>query len=401
MMNPRRAARQLLDRGAISALAAALLLSAAAAPLAAQQRQNPNHGGGGGDRGGGRVATPSPPSSSTPSTRSGDSDSPSRTAHPTGGGSSGGGSEPSRQPPTRHSGGGRDGGGHYHGGGGYYYDPYYSPYWYGFWYRGYPGWYYGPGAYYYPYRQGYDDRNVLGALDLDVSPAKAEIYLDGHYVGVVDQYDGFPQYLWLEKGTYDVVLFKDGFRTISRQITIYPGLVIGVDDRMEPGESVRPENLATKTHDRRDARIRDEDERREQGGRDGNGRDGRDGDWRDRVRDDRDHWRDGDHDGDRARANDQADDDDDDDEENAPSSRAADDRGRVRLQVEPGDASVYLDGKFVGTGAELAELRSGLLLDPGSHKLSIVRPGYKSEETKFDVQAGKTTDLEIELDSFE
>jgi hypothetical protein len=388
MTNPRRAVRRLLERGAISALAGALLLTAAA-PLAAQQRQNPNHG----DSGGGRVATPSapssPPSSSTPSVRSG-SDSPSRTARPTGG-SGEGSSGPSRQPPTRHSGGG----GGYHGGGyhggGYYYDPYYSP-WYGFWYRGYPGWYYGPGAYYYPYRQGYDDRDVLGALDLDVSPAKAEIYLDGHYVGVVDQYDGFPQYLWLEKGTYDVVLFKDGFRTISRQITIYPGLVISVDDRMEPGDSVRPEDLTTKTHDRRDARIRDEEERREQ-----MDRDGRDGNWRDRVRDDRDHWRDGDHD--RARGNDRADDDDDDDEEETPAR--ADDRGRVRLSVEPGDASVYLDGKFVGTGAELAELHSGLLLDPGSHKLSIVRPGYKAEETKFDVQAGKTTDLEIELDSYE
>lgn len=364
MTNPRRAARRLLDRGAISALAAALLLSAAA-PVAAQQRQNPNHG----NSGGGRTATPSspssPPSSSTPSTRSG-SDSPSRTARPTDGG--GGSSGPSRQPPTRHRG---DGGGHYHGG--YYYDPFYSPYWYGFWYRGYPAWYYGPGAYSYPYRHGYNDRDALGALDLDVSPAKTEVYLDGHYIGVVDQYDGFPQYLWLEKGTYDLVLFKDGFSTISRQITIYPGLVISVDDRMEPGDSVRPEDLATKTHERRDARIRDEEERREQ-----LERDGRDEDWRDRVRDDRDHWRDGE-DGDR-------------------STR---DRGRVRIDVEPGDASVYLDGKFVGTGAELAELRSGLLLEPGSHKLSIVRPGYKATEKQFEVEAGETTDLEIELDSYE
>jgi hypothetical protein len=364
MTNPRRAARRLLDRGAISALAAALLLSAAA-PVAAQQRQNPNHG----NSGGGRTATPSspssPPSSSTPSTRSG-SDSPSRTARPTDGGGSSG---PSRQPPTRHRGDG--GGGHYHGG--YYYDPFYSPYWYGFWYRGYPAWYYGPGAYSYPYRHGYNDRDALGALDLDVSPAKTEVYLDGHYIGVVDQYDGFPQYLWLEKGTYDLVLFKDGFSTISRQITIYPGLVISVDDRMEPGESVRPEDLAPKTHERRDARIRDEEERREQ-----LERDGRDEDWRDRVRDDRDHWRDGE-DGDR-------------------STR---DRGRVRIDVEPGDASVYLDGKFVGTGAELAELRSGLLLEPGSHKLSIVRPGYKATEKQFEVEAGETTDLEIELDSYE
>jgi len=54
------------------------------------------------------------------------------------------------------------------------------------------------------------------------------------------------------KGTYDVAFYLDGYKTVARQISIYPGNVIDIDDRMESGPSVRPEDLATKTHERRD-----------------------------------------------------------------------------------------------------------------------------------------------------
>lgn len=391
----RRAARRFLDRGAILALAAASLLTAAA-PLAAQQRQRPSDSGGGRSSGGeSRVAVPrSAPNSGSSSSASRDQSSPPRTARPASPDDSGS-STPRRQPPTRHRGdrGGRGGG--YYGGGywGGYYGPSYYPW---FWYRGYPYWYYGPGAYYYPYdRHGYTDRGTLGALDLDVSPGKAEIYLDGRYVGIADQYDGFPQYLWLEKGTYDVVLFRDGYRTVARQISIYPGMVISVDDRLEPGESTRPEEMMTpKSTERRDARLRDERERRER--LEAEERDGRGGeDWRDRVREDRDRWANGEREGRRGW------DRDEEGRDHDGHSHDGDRGGRLRLEVEPEDASIYLDGKFVGTASEMADLRSGLSVSPGKHKLAIVRPGHKAEELDFEVEAGKVVDLEIELESYE
>ena len=49
--------------------------------------------------------------------------------------------------------------------------------------------------------------------------------------------------------------------------------------------------------------------------------------------------------------------------------------GVLMLHVEPNDASVYLDGRFIGTGEELSRLRSGLIVDVGSHRLEVVRPG--------------------------
>ena len=390
MTTQKRAATWRLDRTALPVLAASMLL-ASTLPLAAQ-RERPTDSG---DVG--RHAEPSsapsynpPQSTYTPPPPSSDSGS---RGNDGGGSRDSGGDEgrhavprtggddsrPDRQPPHRRDGGGRGhrgywGGGHY---GGHYYGPgyYWGPSW--WWY------FWGPYDYWYP---GYTARDYrasgdAGALDLDVSPAKTEIYVDGQYIGRVDSYDGWPQYLWLPKGTYDLVLFREGYQTIARQVTIYPGVVMSVDDRMEPGESKRPEDLVTKTHDRRDERIQFERERAERIDRGERADDDDDNDWRDR----RDRWRDRDRD------------EDDDAEE----SRRGDDEGstgRVRLEIEPEDASVYLDGKFVGTGSDLARLRAGLVLEPGKHRLAVVRPGHRSQEMDFDVKAGEDVELEVELE---
>jgi hypothetical protein len=384
----RLAAKRLLEGGA-AALTALLL----AGPLVAspdQSRQRPSDSGSGGRTAIPRDSSPSAPSggsggpsASGDSGRSHDS-SPPRTAQPSPGA---GDNRPERQRPHRRDG---DGGGHGGHGGYYYGDGWYRP-WYGYgwwgygWYGGYPYPYYGPGGYPYYSRPSYD--NDLGALDLDVSPGRAQVYLDGRYIGTVDAYDGFPRYLWLERGTYDLVLFLDGYRTVARQVSVYPGTVLGINDQLEQGESTPPEEMVSpQTHERRDARIREERERREQMGR---GDRGGDDEWRDRIRDER-RRRDGDvrDEGDDRRDDDRADRDDRDD-------RATESRhGNVRLDIEPRDASVYLDGRFVGTGEDL----KGFSVNPGRHQLAVVRPGYESKEQEFDVTAGENVVLEVELE---
>ena len=82
-----------------------------------------------------------------------------------------------------------------------------------------------------------------GALDLDVSPGRTQVYIDGQYLGIVDRYDGWPSYLWLERGTYEIVFYLDGYRTLARRVTIQPELVIKLDDRLKPGPSIRPEEF--------------------------------------------------------------------------------------------------------------------------------------------------------------
>lgn len=396
-MTIQRAAKRLRDLNPVALLLAALLL--ASGSLAAEERSRPRDSD---SRGGGRTAEPrssdrpSDRSSPPPSSPSGPSAGDSGDSRP----SDGGGRyavpaprdrEPNRQRPRDR--GGRGGGRDYRGGywhHGSYYDPYFYPYGYwgrfGWWWG---GWWWGDSYYpHYPYdrygrRYGrYEGRDVLGALDLDVAPGKTEVYLDGRYVGIVDQYDGFPQYLWLDKGTYDVVFFREGYKTLARQISVYPGTVISVDDRMEPGESVRPEDLVSKSTERRDRRIREDETRREEYERRQRGGYGEDDDWRDRRRR-RDHVDERDRDEDREEAT----------EEGRSES------GWLRLDIEPEDASVYLDGRFVGTGRELAGLRRGLAVEPGDHHISVVRPGRQPEERDFEVEAGEETELEIELEA--
>ena len=142
-----------------------------------------------------------------------------------------------------HNGYGRGYYGHGYGHHGYYGHGYYG---HGYGHHG----YYGYGRRYSPYYEpGSLDLGVarlagLGALDLDVSPRrKTKVYLGGEYIGVVGSFDGYPSYLWLKEGTYQLVFYRDGYTTLARELTVHAGVVIDVELRMERGESVPPEEL--------------------------------------------------------------------------------------------------------------------------------------------------------------
>jgi hypothetical protein len=172
-----------------------------------------------------------------------------------------------------------------------------------------------------------------------------------------------------------------------------------VGDRLEPGDSVRPEDLVTKTHERRDARLEQDREMREKAARERLDERERMEEWRERARERRGTIEDDDE-----REVEEVDADDEpalgDRDDRGDDDRSLDVRGepgRVRLAVEPGDASIYLDGRFIGTGDDLAKLHSGLLVDAGEHRLAVVRPGRRSEEREFRVAAGQEVELEIEL----
>ncbi len=151
-----------------------------------------------------------------------------------------------------YGGGGYGGGsGGYGGGYGYgygYYDPFYSGYYSP--YRSYYGYlpYYGFGmgyglysglgwAPYFgdmygdPYGGGYADtggysssygRGEQGNLKLKVKPRAAKVYVDGYYVGTVDEFDGSFQKLALNTGRHKVEVKADGFETAEFDVLINP-----------------------------------------------------------------------------------------------------------------------------------------------------------------------------------
>ncbi len=69
------------------------------------------------------------------------------------------------------------------------------------------------------------------------------------------------------------------------------------------------------------------------------------------------------------------------------------DTGRVRLEVRPEDASVYVDDEFCGNAQEARFLT----LPPGRHSIELVRPGFEVARRETDVVTGQTVDVLVEL----
>jgi hypothetical protein len=146
----------------------------------------------------------------------------------------------------------RDRRGRYYGAGGYYgyggYGGYYNGYYNGFYGCGYGwgcypysfglgyglysgiGWnpyvgdpldpYYSGG--YGGYSSGVYNTRESGNLKLKVKPRTAKVYVDGFYVGLVDEFDGAFQKLALNSGRHKVEIRADGFETAEFDVVITP-----------------------------------------------------------------------------------------------------------------------------------------------------------------------------------
>jgi len=62
-----------------------------------------------------------------------------------------------------------------------------------------------------------------GELRLDVEPRDAQVYIDGAYAGLVDDFDGIFQGLRLEVGDYQVEVVSPGFEPLVFNVRIPPG----------------------------------------------------------------------------------------------------------------------------------------------------------------------------------
>lgn len=283
--------------------------------------------------------------------------------------------------------------------------------WYRPWYRGWgwgywssPYWYspwYGPG--YGPYSRGYYGYAPSGswtAVDTDVSPESARVYLDGTYVGTADDFDGYPDYLYLKRGRYRLEFRLEGYQPRSIDMDARPGVKIDVGDRLakipgaaqygsydtpEPRGGVRRfwakrRDVAVEIND--EAEIYGDERRYRRAPRDSRDAD-RYAEDPDRDRDEiqerelpeeprpRHEWRD------RSGAEEQGD-------------------TRLRMEVEPSDAAIYLDDRFIGTASEL-DSQSGFAVAPGRHTITVSRPGYRDRRVEVEVSRGETERIEITL----
>jgi hypothetical protein len=107
----------------------------------------------------------------------------------------------------------------------YYYDPWgwrafgWSPAYYAPW-----GWIWGTAGYGYPYPPygGGSYTFSTGALRLKVRPRDAQVFVDGSYAGIVDDFDGVFQSLALAPGGHKIEIRMPGYETYTLDVHIQP-----------------------------------------------------------------------------------------------------------------------------------------------------------------------------------
>ena len=99
----------------------------------------------------------------------------------------------------------------------------------------------GPYGWYPPLAYAYGP--AYSSLRLQISPRETEVFVDGYYAGVVDDFDGFMQRLHVEPGEHTIQLYLNGHRTAEQKIYLQPGGTFRIRHTMEPlaaGETVPP-----------------------------------------------------------------------------------------------------------------------------------------------------------------
>jgi len=279
------------------------------------------------------------------------------------------------------------GGGHYpgYGSGGRYpyygYRPYYPYYGYrGYYYGYYPGWYWGFGTYFGPYYYSpwfygaywnypyydypYDYAAGGASLKVNVEPKTAEVFVDGYFAGVVDQFDGMFQSLSVEPGEHEVTVYQPGYRSIVQRLYLSPGSTLrikGVLEKLAPGEPEEPRPQPAFQPPRADAQV-----------------------------DPPQPYRNPEPQAlppaaERPVA-----------ESYPPPGDAR--YGQVAIRVQPADAEVFIDGEPWKTqpGAD----RLVVQLAAGTHRVEIRKEGYDAFVSAVEVRRGETAVLNVSLSRF-
>ncbi len=201
----------------------------------------------------------------------------------------------------------------------------------------YPGWY-PPGP--YPVAPG---RPYYAFVDTDIHPETAEVYLDGRPIGTADDFDGYPGYLAIKPGHHALVFRHKGRRSLTFDLNLHAGEMFHLDQKMEklPAGAAEepPPPLPPKGGGEEPAPSRSA--------------------------------------------------------ESHPGARTG--HGTLRLEIQPAEARVSLDGDFFGTAAEIARVQGGIPLAPGFHRIQVSLSGYKSESMETEILEAAEQTIRISL----
>jgi hypothetical protein len=262
---------------------------------------------------------------------------------------------------------------HWHGGPGWYYG---GP----GWYYGGPGWslgfgigplwwgpWWGAPVAYQP-APGTAVRSDLTAVDTKVTPEHARVVLNGEVIGVADDFDGSPGYLYLKPGHYTIEFSLKGYRTEEMEIDAQPGRFYPIELKLAriPGETPapwynRPEGLPV-------GRVFGPMETAPPAASNPGPDTGMRPEFGERPRE-------------------------------APPAVRTVTGAALDLRVTPANAAIYIDGKLVGTGEELGRLERGISVAPGKHRVEVMAPGMSSRSIDVDVPEGQRQQVVVALEA--
>jgi hypothetical protein len=199
---------------------------------------------------------------------------------------------------------------------------------------------------------GYRYAAADSAIRFDVKPNDAEVYIDGYYAGIVDDYDGVFQRLHVIPGPHDVTVYRDGYRSFTQKMYLSPNSTVKIKRMLEhlgAGETAepRPAPAPLPTGTQPSPPLPRGPGRRPPTSPPGN---------------------------------------------QPPSTDA--ERGTLTLRVQPADAEVLVDGEpWRGSAAD--EITIGLA--EGTHNLQVRKAGYVGYLTDVRIRRGEDTKLNVSL----
>jgi len=213
------------------------------------------------------------------------------------------------------------------GGIGFYYHPYF-----GF----YVGPYYGP---FYPFPGPFaHTRFAVSSLRLKVKPVETAVYLNGYYAGIVDDFDGLFQRLYVPTGEHHLELRLEGYERYGKDIYLAAGDSLDVTHQMVPlraGVRTEPPPAPGPVTDEWTADAQD-------------------------------------------------------------LGQPASPYGVLLVRCEPSDAQMFIDGE---AWSPLPGRREFVMhLPSGSHLVEIRKSGYRPFSTSVDLTPGQTTPLNVQLE---
>ena len=232
---------------------------------------------------------------------------------------------------------------------GYPSSPY--PYPYG---SAYPNAYVYPNAYAYPntyaYPSTYPSTYTYPSYAYDspasarllITPPNAEVYVDGRFVGLVDEFDGSSQRLTIESGRHDIQVALQGYRPLTQRVMFSRGSTLTISGALQPlrsgetAEAAPAQDPATRPEDSYQAQRPAQTYPREQAG-----------------------------------------------------------FGTLSIRVNPPDAVILIDGEVWDRPA--GETRFSIELAEGPHQVEIRKEGYRSYARTVDVLGARSFTLNVSL----